>query len=357
MGILYFINSFVLSQLPNAPIHGNEFLMVEDGGMPYALNVWVYECASVVNEEIVVKEGDYIPRILNWRVVGVKAKIEMFVASIFTENACTNIQPTCEELIVLDLSDNLVVSHSEHSLSADKPTQDISDEIPGFEDFSSKPPDQIVRRSNVYLVHHLHPPREERKLFQSNPTVLMKAVRKLKRKKIARTSLPISEEEVIEEDNAGEETHVQQHEVVEDDDTLKDKRVNDGVSEPPSTVNVPVAGNVSNKVFFANTSKDSQAAEDVSNEIDQRAGENVSKEVMDDVVEFGTNKTEQPTVVQDVADKSQLNIPIPDKVSVNINTSDSTTSTSISAGTQEAIDVLIASLQTPLCVQPLSVVK
>ncbi|KAG5601194.1 hypothetical protein H5410_032564 [Solanum commersonii] len=35
-------------------------------GMPYALNVWVYECASVVNEKIVVNEGDYIPRILNW---------------------------------------------------------------------------------------------------------------------------------------------------------------------------------------------------------------------------------------------------------------------------------------------------
>ncbi|KAH0669645.1 hypothetical protein KY285_023806 [Solanum tuberosum] len=171
----------------------------------------------------------------------------------------------------------------------------------------------------------------------------MKAIWKLKRKKIARTSLPISEDEVIEEDNvnqpeitnqfveprspidmelvnnvlvdnpdleAEEETHVQQHEVVED------KRVNDGVSEPPSTVNVPIAGNVSKKVFFADTSKDPQVAEDVSNEVDQRAGENVSKEVMV-----------------------------------------STTSTSISAGTQEAINVLIAGLQTLLCVQRLSVVK
>ncbi|KAG5605975.1 hypothetical protein H5410_027467 [Solanum commersonii] len=73
---------------------------------------------------------------------------------------------------------------------------------------------------------------------------------------------------------AEEETQVQQHEVVED------KRVNDGVSEPPSTVNVPIAGNISTKVFFADTSKDPQTAEDVSNEVDQRVGENVSKEVM-----------------------------------------------------------------------------
>ncbi|KAG5601181.1 hypothetical protein H5410_032551 [Solanum commersonii] len=82
-----------------------------------------------------------------------------------------------------------------------------------------------------------------------------------------------------------EDTHVHQYEV------LEDKRGNDDVSEPPSTVDVPVAGNVSKKVFFSDTSKDPQG-EDVSNEVD------------------------------------------------------STTSTSISAGTQEAIDVLFAGLQT-----------
>ncbi|KAL3356831.1 hypothetical protein AABB24_017477 [Solanum stoloniferum] len=31
MGILYFLNTFVLSQLPESPIHVNDFLMVEDG--------------------------------------------------------------------------------------------------------------------------------------------------------------------------------------------------------------------------------------------------------------------------------------------------------------------------------------
>ncbi|KAH0672163.1 hypothetical protein KY284_023250 [Solanum tuberosum] len=163
MGILYFLNTFVLSQLPESPIHVNDFLMVEDGtyehfpwgqrafswlmmswrkertnvkqlyrlsGMPYALNVWVYECASVLNDEIVVKKGDYITRILNWRVVGVKPKFEMLMSTIFTE-----------------LPDNLVVSHTKNSLSANKPTEAGSDDIPGFEDFSSKRPDQVVRRS------------------------------------------------------------------------------------------------------------------------------------------------------------------------------------------------------------------
>lgn len=39
------------------------------------------------------------------------------------------------------------------------------------------------------------------------------------------------------------------------------------------------------------------------------------------MVDFGTKKAEQPIVVQDVADRSQHNIPLPDKVSINIDTS------------------------------------
>ncbi|KAG5571729.1 hypothetical protein H5410_061495 [Solanum commersonii] len=52
--------------------------------------------------------------------------------------------------------------------------------------------------------------------------------------------------------------------------------------------------------------------------------------VEDDVVEIDTKKSEQVTVDQDVSDKMQPNIPLPDK--------DSTTLTSISSATQEAID-------------------
>ncbi|KAH0655272.1 hypothetical protein KY285_030154 [Solanum tuberosum] len=124
----------------------------------------------IVNDEITVKERDYIPRILNWRVVGVKPKFEMFMSSIFTENACTNIQPTPEELEALDLLDNMGVSHSEHSTSTDKPTQAISDDISGFEDFSSKPPDQILMRSRrVSSTSTTPPPKRRKKVDLAEP--------------------------------------------------------------------------------------------------------------------------------------------------------------------------------------------
>uniref|UniRef100_K4C0K5 Uncharacterized protein n=1 Tax=Solanum lycopersicum TaxID=4081 RepID=K4C0K5_SOLLC len=146
-----------------------------------------------------------------------------------------------------------------------------------------------------------------------------------------------------------EETHIQQYEVLEDDDILKDKRGNNYIFEPPSTVDVALVGTVSAKISFADTLKDPQAGEEVNDEVDQRTDEDASKEVIGDVVEIRTKKTEQSSSVQDIFDKSQHNIPLQKDVPVNIDTSNSTTSTSISDETQEAIGVLIAGIHSFVC--------
>ena len=116
MSILFFIHTFVLASIDNTAISIVDFLMVEDCryqhfpwgqlsfskligslrqdfdvskklyrlyGMPYALNVWIYECASNLNSEIAVRERNVIPRICNWRVVSEKAKFEMLMSTIF----------------------------------------------------------------------------------------------------------------------------------------------------------------------------------------------------------------------------------------------------------------------------------
>ncbi|KAG5630327.1 hypothetical protein H5410_002044 [Solanum commersonii] len=119
MVILYFIHTFVFSQLGDAPIPIEDFFMVEDGsykqfpwgqldftklmksfrkeykpdkqmyrlnGFTYELNIWVYECASAMHNEIAVRDGNGIPRVCNWKVVGAKPKYEMFMENIFTES-------------------------------------------------------------------------------------------------------------------------------------------------------------------------------------------------------------------------------------------------------------------------------
>ena len=54
-------------------------------GMPYALNVWIYECASTLSPDLAVKVANDIPRICNWTVVAEKPKYEKLMSSIFFE--------------------------------------------------------------------------------------------------------------------------------------------------------------------------------------------------------------------------------------------------------------------------------
>ena len=98
MAILYFINTFMLCHLSETFICLEEFLMVEDGryelypwgqiafnklitslrqdinqskqmyrlfGMPYAPNIWIYECTSCLSPDFAVKVANDIPRICN----------------------------------------------------------------------------------------------------------------------------------------------------------------------------------------------------------------------------------------------------------------------------------------------------
>ena len=118
MAIIYFINTFLLCHLGETFIRIEEFLMIEDGryemypwgqiafnklitslrqdfnqskqmyrlfGMPYALNVWIYECASTLSPDLAVKVANGIPRICNWTVVAEKPKYEKLMSSIFSE--------------------------------------------------------------------------------------------------------------------------------------------------------------------------------------------------------------------------------------------------------------------------------
>ncbi|KAF3677582.1 hypothetical protein FXO37_04755 [Capsicum annuum] len=55
------------------------------GGMPHVLNIWIYECCSEVDKDIVYRIGDCILRICNWFVVGTKPKFEKFMNGMFSK--------------------------------------------------------------------------------------------------------------------------------------------------------------------------------------------------------------------------------------------------------------------------------
>ncbi|KAH0696488.1 hypothetical protein KY290_013860 [Solanum tuberosum] len=131
--------------------------------MTYALNVWTYKCASQLNPEIVFKERDVIPRICNWRVVALNPKFEMLMSSIVQENACSNIVPTSEELATIDLPED------EHALPYSPPTTSVnpkivqSNDIADFDDFSTRSPEQLLRRSSRVSDISSPPPPKRRK--------------------------------------------------------------------------------------------------------------------------------------------------------------------------------------------------
>ncbi|PHU08900.1 hypothetical protein BC332_20760 [Capsicum chinense] len=89
--------------------------------MPHVLNVWMYECCSEVDGTIAERVGNVIPRIFNWKVVGIKVKYEKFMASMFSKFVYTNLRPTHEEVQRLDLTaiDVVELNNDESALSHD----------------------------------------------------------------------------------------------------------------------------------------------------------------------------------------------------------------------------------------------
>ncbi|XP_047263762.1 uncharacterized protein LOC124896266 [Capsicum annuum] len=116
MSIIYFIHTFLYSQVHDSTISKSDFVMVENGsygqfpwgkssfeklialwrqdffvakqlysmgGMPHELNVWMYECCS--------------------KVVEIKVKYEKFMAGMFSKLVYNNIRSTDEEVQSLDL--------------------------------------------------------------------------------------------------------------------------------------------------------------------------------------------------------------------------------------------------------------
>ncbi|KAF3626249.1 hypothetical protein FXO38_29375 [Capsicum annuum] len=107
--ILYFLHSFVLSNVETVVIPHLHFDLVDSGrykGMPLAIQVWLYECCSNVPPKISSKVDNRIPRLLNWKTIALRPRFEFLMNAIFNENGKVvfkNIEPTKKKLSKLQI--------------------------------------------------------------------------------------------------------------------------------------------------------------------------------------------------------------------------------------------------------------
>ncbi|KAF3651538.1 hypothetical protein FXO37_17956 [Capsicum annuum] len=167
--ILYFLHSFVLSNIDTVVIPYLHFDLVDSGrykdflwgslsfedlakslnnrlkakgkfyliqGMPLAIQVWLYECCLNVPPKIALKVENRISRLLNWKTITPRPRYKFLMNAMFKDNGKVvfkNIEPTEMELAKLEIP--------QKDVTEDKRSVDSDD------DFQDPPPKKINERS------------------------------------------------------------------------------------------------------------------------------------------------------------------------------------------------------------------
>ncbi|XP_069152118.1 uncharacterized protein [Solanum lycopersicum] len=196
MAILYFINTFLLCHLGETFISIEEFLMVEDGR--YEMYPWgqiaFNKLITSLSPDLAVKVANGIPRICNCTVVAEKPKYEKLMTSIFSENTCSNIALTQDEVESLDLPDSQEVNRNEVSTPPVGAKKVHTKDKSGFEDFSTSPPDHLLRRSSRVSDTSSPPPPKRRKNTDTHKTKGLKTLSKQSKPQLNQSfSMPAEE--------------------------------------------------------------------------------------------------------------------------------------------------------------------
>ncbi|XP_060210314.1 uncharacterized protein LOC132637204 [Lycium barbarum] len=107
-------------------------------GFPFAMQVWIYECCSNVDPNLMVKTGSRIPRMFNWRTLNPKPSVNYLMLGMFRDGEDTsckfnNIVPTISEVEKLGLRAYLVNRRA-------PPPQSHQKEENEYADFTTTPP-------------------------------------------------------------------------------------------------------------------------------------------------------------------------------------------------------------------------
>ncbi|KAG5609393.1 hypothetical protein H5410_020674 [Solanum commersonii] len=151
MAILYFLHTFILAQTSDSSISVNEFLMVEDGR--YQVYPW--------RQIAFTKLMDLLRQDFN---------LSKQLYRLFFQNACSNIVPTPEELAAFDLTEDEHDPPSSPTTTSVNPKIVQPNDIVDFDDFSTRPPEQLLRRSFRVSDTSSPPPPKRRKKVDTPKT-------------------------------------------------------------------------------------------------------------------------------------------------------------------------------------------
>ncbi|KAH0719604.1 hypothetical protein KY285_015635 [Solanum tuberosum] len=328
MAILYFLYTFILAQTGDSSISVNEFLMVEDGR--YQVYPWgkiaFTKLMDSLRQDFNLSKQLYRTKCHPFAIGGLalKPKFEMLMTSIFQENACSNIVPTPEELVAFDLPEDEHDPPSSPTTTSVNPKIVQPNDIVDFDDFSTRPPEQLLRRLSRVSDTSSPPPPKRRKKVDTSET------------KVSEPNGPPTPAANVHGSADAQKVNY----VISDIEELKDHLKN------------YIDHTISNQHQMKRVLELQPTYE--STHVDTEANDH--KKVSDDEAHQAPQDLNEVNMDEDGADTVQHNIRHFMPFKITVDTSDSSTSTTISPSTQAAIDALVSNLGKVLIpVEPLCV--
>ncbi|KAF3622048.1 hypothetical protein FXO38_31525 [Capsicum annuum] len=119
-------------------------------GLPYALQIWWYECCAKVDESLIVRVDNLISRMVNWKVVKPKPRYEDLMDDMFSK-----------ELNHLDLPNPLMFGSTDDDAN-------IAQAVDEFDDFSTPPSADLLKKMRLDASQSSHPPAKKQKIVEES---------------------------------------------------------------------------------------------------------------------------------------------------------------------------------------------
>ncbi|KAF3649900.1 hypothetical protein FXO38_17431 [Capsicum annuum] len=145
-------------------------------GMPYALQIWWYQCCAAVDESLAVHVHNLISRMVNWKLVEPKPRYEDLMDDMFSKLVYRNPIPSSLELNHLKLPNPLMFGPTDHDANVAQavfiqqqsertaPTE-FGDE---FNDFSTPPNINFLKKTRLDAGPSSHSPAKKQKLVEKS---------------------------------------------------------------------------------------------------------------------------------------------------------------------------------------------